>query len=115
MTIEKIINEAWDNKEKISPKSSKEILESISETFDLLDKGKIRVAEKKVDKWFTNQWIKKAIKLSFRTNPMDTLSGPYSSWYDKSHLLKGKTASWDKEDHEKAGFRFVPNGQVRKG
>ena len=48
MTIEKIINEAWDNKEKISPKSSKEILESISETFDLLDKGKIRVAEKKV-------------------------------------------------------------------
>ena len=115
MTIEKIINDAWDNKEKISPKSSKEILESISETFDLLDKGKIRVAEKKGDKWITNQWIKKAIMLSFRTNPMDTLSGPYSSWYDKSHLLKGKTAGWGKEEHEKAGFRFVPNGQVRKG
>ena len=47
MTIEKIINEAWDNKEKINPQSSKEILDSISETFDLLDKGKIRVAEKK--------------------------------------------------------------------
>ena len=73
MTIEKIINEAWDNKEKINPQSSKEILDPISETFDLLDKGKIRVAEKKDDKWITNQWIKKAIMLSFRTNPMDTL------------------------------------------
>ena len=115
MTIEKIINDAWDNKEKINPQSSKEILDCINETFDLLDKGKIRVAEKKGDKWITNQWIKKAIMLSFRTNPMDTLSGPYSSWYDKSHLLKGKTAGWGKEEHEKAGFRFVPNGQVRKG
>ena len=115
MTTEKIINEAWDNKEKINPQSSKEILDCINETFDLLDKGKIRVAEKKGDKWIANQWIKKAIMLSFRTNPMDTLSGPYSSWYDKLHLLKGKTAGWGKEEHEKAGFRFVPNGQVRKG
>ena len=56
MTIEKIINEAWDNKEKISPKSSKEI-GSISETFDL-DKGKIRVAEK-VDKWLLINGLKK--------------------------------------------------------
>ena len=39
---------------------------------------------------------------------MDSLSGPYSSWYDKSHLLKGKTADWTKEDHIKAGFRMVP-------
>ena len=46
---------------------------------------------------------------------MDSLSGPYSSWYDKSHLLKGKTANWSKEDHFKAGFRMVPNGVVRHG
>ena len=44
------------------------------------------------------------------------MSGPYSSWYDKSHLLKGKTAGWTKEDHIKAGFRMVPNGvQLEKG
>ena len=46
---------------------------------------------------------------------MDALKGPYSSWYDKSHLLKGKTAGWSKEDHSKAGFRMVPNSPVRKG
>ena len=44
--------------------------------------------------------------LSFRIYPMENLNGPYSSWYDKSHLLKGKTAGWSKEDHERAGFRI---------
>ena len=53
--------------------------------------------------------------LSFRIYPMENLNGPYSSWYDKAHLLKGKTAGWSKEDHEKAGFRMVPNSPVRKG
>ena len=57
----------------------------------------------------------KSNMLSFRTHEMDSLSGPYSSWYDKSHLLKGKTAGWTKEDHIKAGFRMVPNSPVRKG
>ncbi len=46
---------------------------------------------------------------------MENLNGPYSSWYDKSHLLKGKTAGWTKEQHEVAGFRMVPNSPVRKG
>ena len=63
----------------------------------------------------TNQYLKKAIMLSFRIYPMENLNGPYSSWYDKAHLLKGKTAGWTKEDHVKAGFRMVPNSPVRKG
>jgi 2,3,4,5-tetrahydropyridine-2-carboxylate N-succinyltransferase len=46
---------------------------------------------------------------------MENLNGPYSSWYDKAHLLKGKTAGWSKEDHESAGFRMVPNSPVRRG
>ena len=50
--------------------------------------------------------------LSFRIYPMENLNGPYSSWYDKSHLLKGKTAGWTKEDHEKAGLRMVTNSQI---
>ena len=53
--------------------------------------------------------------LSFRIYPMDNLSGPYSSWYDKAHLLKGKTANWTKEQHEAAGFRMTPNSPVRLG
>ncbi len=78
-------------------------------------KENLKVLEKKGDNWIVHEWIKKAILLSFRVNEMETLSGPYSSWYDKAHLIKGKTAGWNKEDHIKAGFRMVPNSPVRKG
>ena len=112
--IEKIINDAWENKDQISQKSDRSIIDSINEILESLDKGKVRVAEKINDKWITHQHIKKAIMLSFRIHGMESLSGPYSSWYDKAHLLKGKTGGWKKEDFEKAGFRMVPNSPVRK-
>ena len=113
--IEKIINDAWENKEKISSNSDKSILDAINQTIQNLDRGKARVAEKINGNWITHQHIKKAIMLSFRIHGMESLSGPYSSWHDKAHLLKGKTAGWTKEDFEKAGFRMVPNSPVRKG
>ena len=113
--IEKIINDAWENKEKISSNSDKSILNAINQTIQNLDQGKVRVAEKINGNWVTHQHIKKAIMLSFRIHSMESLSGPYSSWHDKAHLLKGKTAGWTKEDFEKAGFRMVPNSPVRKG
>ena len=113
--FEKIINTAWDNKDSINGQSDKSILDAIDQTIELVDKGELRVAKKNGNEWTVNQWVKKAIVLSFRTHEMDSLSGPYSSWYDKSHLLKGKTSGWTKEDHIKAGFRMVPNSPVRKG
>ena len=113
--IEKIINDAWEIKEKISKNSDKLIIEAINKTLKNLDQGKVRVAEKINGNWVTHQYIKKAIMLSFRIHGMEALSGPYSSWHDKAHLLKGKTAGWTKEDFEKAGFRMVPNSPVRKG
>ena len=78
--IEKIINENFDKKEKVGPKSDKKIINAIKETIELIDKGKIRVAEKKNGTWIVNQWIKKAILLSFRVNKMRLLKGPYTSW-----------------------------------
>ena len=113
--FESIINTAWENKDSINGQSDKSILDAINQTIELVDKGELRVAEKNGNEWTVNQWVKKAIVLSFRTHEMDSLSGPYSSWYDKSHLLKGKTSGWTKEDHIKAGFRMVPNSPVRKG
>ena len=113
--IEKIINGAWENKESINPDSDKSIINTINGIIEDLDKGKIRVAEKINDEWVTHQYIKKAIMLSFRIHGMEALSGPYSSWYDKAHLLRGKTSGWKKEDFENAGFRMVPNSPVRKG
>jgi|TARA_B110000881_G_scaffold16287_1_gene12049 2,3,4,5-tetrahydropyridine-2-carboxylate N-succinyltransferase len=110
--FEKIINEAFDNKEKINADSDQSIINTINETVELLDKGKIRVAEKKDNKWIVNQWIKKAILLSFRISKMKILHGPYTSWWDK---VPGKSVDWSEEDWKKAGFRHVPNGVVRKG
>ena len=113
--LEKIINDAWLNKNQVNQNSDKSIIDAINQIIDLLDQGKVRVAEKIKGEWITHQYIKKAIMLSFRIHGMETLAGPYSSWHDKAHLLKGKTAGWTKEDFEKAGFRMVPNSPVRKG
>ena len=111
----KIINDAWDNKDQVNQNSDKKLKDTINQIIEDLDNGKARVAEKVDGEWITHQHIKKAIMLSFRIHGMETLSGPYSAWHDKAHLLKGKTAGWVKEDFEKAGFRMVPNSPVRKG
>ena len=110
--LEKIINETFKNKEGVNFNSDKSIINAITETIELIDQGKIRVAEKKNKEWVVNQWIKKAILLSFRINKMEILRGPYTSWYDK---VPGKSVNWKEEDWKKAGYRHVPNGVVRKG
>ena len=115
MSIENIISEAWEKRDQITPSSNENLKNTVDQIIDDLDSGKVRVAEKIDGEWKTHQYLKKAIMLSFRMYPMENLNGPYSSWYDKAHLLKGKTAGWTKEDHEKAGFRMVPNSPVRKG
>ena len=111
-SFENIIEEAWNNKNKIDSQSDKKILNAISKTIELLDSGKIRVAEKKDNQWHVNQWIKKAILLSFRVNKMKASKGPYSTWYDK---IDGKTQGWNEKKIAAAGFRYVPNGVIRKG
>jgi len=110
--FEKIINKAFDIKENINVNSDKSIIEAIKETIELTDQGKIRVAEKKDGSWIVNQWVKKAILLSFKINKMEILRGPYTSWYDK---VPGKSVDWKEEDWKNAGYRHVPNGVVRKG
>jgi 2,3,4,5-tetrahydropyridine-2,6-dicarboxylate N-succinyltransferase len=111
-SFEKIINDAWNNKNQVNTKSSRKLLNAISKTIDLLDSGEVRVAEKKDGEWTVNQWIKKAILLSFRVNKMKTSKGPYAVWYDK---VDGKTKDWNEKRFIKEGFRMVPNGVVRKG
>jgi len=113
--LEKIINEAWEKKDQVNKNSDKSLIDSINKIIEDLDQGKIRVAEKINGEWTTHQYIKKAVMLSFRVYEMETLSGPYSSWYDKRHLVKGKTAGWGKDEFVKAGFRMLPNSPVRRG
>ena len=115
MSLEKIINEAWENKDQVNQNSDKSLKDAVDEIINDLDNGKSRVAEKINGKWVTHQHLKKAIMLSFRLYGMSTMAGPYSTWIDKSHLLKGKTAGWTDADFEKAGFRMVPNTAARRG
>ena len=110
--LEKIINDAWKNKESINKDSDISILNAVNQIIEDLDQGKIRVAEKINTEWITHQYIKKAILLSFRINKMTMSKGPYTTWYDK---VPGKSVSWSEDDWKKAGYRHVPNGVVRKG
>jgi len=109
--LENMINKAFDSKESINQETQGEIREAVDETLNSLDKGLIRVCEKINGNWIVNQWIKKAILLSFRLNDNEISKGPYSTWFDK---VPGKTINWTKDDHINAGFRYVPNGVVRK-
>jgi len=110
--LKNIINDAFENKEEISLTTTGRIRDAVNSTLDQLDEGSLRVSEKVDGEWFVNQWIKKAILLSFRVNKMKTSKGPYATWYDK---VEGKTQKWNEKKFIKEGFRAVPNGVVRKG
>ena len=112
--LEQEINEIWKTRESLSSKPNKKYIKSIDKTIDLIDKGTIRVAEKKKNSWQVNQWIKKAILLSFKVNEQKVISnGPgNSSWWDK---VPSKFYNWKKKDFKKANFRVVPNAVVRRG
>ena len=112
--IEKIINDAWEIKDKIKPDSDKNLNDAIKEMIDSLNEGKISIAEPQENDWKINEWIQKGILLSFRINKRKIIGGPYNAWNDLEHL-PGKTANWTEKDFEKAGFRMVPNCVVRNG
>ena len=76
MSLEKIINEAWENKDQVNQNSDPSIKDAINQVINDLDSGKSRVAEKIKGEWLTHQYIKKAIMLSFRIYPMENLNGP---------------------------------------
>ena len=79
MSIEKIINEAWENKDQVNQNSDQKLKDTINQIIEDLDSGKSRVAEKIDGEWVTHQHLKKAIMLSFRMYGMENLDGPYSS------------------------------------
>ena len=109
--LRNIIDNAWNNITNISSTDT-DIVRAVNETIEKLDSGSIRVAEKSNNEWIVNEWIKKAVLISFRINNNKVLKGPYTSWFDK---VDGKTVNWNQEDWDKAGYRHVPNGTVRKG
>ena len=109
--LEKIINNGFNDRENINANTSGEIRDAVNNTLNQLDNGTIRVCEKIDNEWIVNQWIKKAILLSFRLNDNDIVKASHATWFDK---VDSKTANWTREDHLKAGFRYVPDAVVRK-
>ena len=109
--LKQIIEDAFENRDQVNTQTNGEIRNSVNETLNQLDAGKIRVCEKNGNEWIVNQWIKKAILLSFRLNDNEIIQASHATWFDK---VPSKTANWSKEDHEKSGFRYVPNAVVRK-
>ena len=105
------IESAWEKITKISPNDT-DIADTVNEVIKKLDNGQFRIAEKNGNDWIVNQWLKKAVLISFRINDNKILKGPYTSWYDK---VKGKTVDWNEDQWKEAGYRHVPNGTVREG
>ena len=110
-SLENIINKAFDDRNNININTNGEIRDAVDNTLNQLDNGTIRVCEKIDNEWVVNQWIKKAILLSFRLNDNDIIKASHATWFDK---VESKTYNWTKDDHLKAGFRYVPDAVVRK-
>src|SRR5690606_34567472 len=90
------------------------VRDAVETALDLLDKGAVRVAERQADgQWRVNQWLKKAVLLSFRLRPMEVIAGGPGSavWWDK---VPSKFDGWGAVDFDKAGFRAVPSAIVRR-
>ena len=109
--LEKIINDAFEDRDNINVNTAGDIRNAVDETLNKLDSGSLRVCEKINNEWQVNQWIKKAILLSFRLNDNEIIKASHATWFDK---VESKTANWTKDDHLKAGFRYVPDAVVRK-
>lgn len=111
--LEKIINDAFEQRAEIIPVNvSAEIRDAVEETINLLDAGTVRVAKKVNGDWVVNQWLKKAVLLSFRINENRVMEGGNTRYYDK---VETKFASYTPDDFAKAGVRVVPNAVARHG
>ena len=114
MSIEQVIDQAWEERDSIGAGTSGEVRDAVDSALAALDSGEARIADKSSGEWHVHQWLKKAVLLSFRLNPMEKISGGPSGgfWWDK---LPSKFAGWGEAEFQAAGFRSVPGAIVRHG
>jgi 2,3,4,5-tetrahydropyridine-2,6-dicarboxylate N-succinyltransferase len=110
--LQTTIDELWERRTELSPQSPVDTIAAINAIVDELDCGKLRVAEKINGEWFTHQWIKKAVLLSFRIRENRVQEAGDMRFYDK---VDTKFADWTEEDFKQGGFRVVPPAVARKG
>ncbi len=114
MSIEATINAAWEARDGLSFATTGEVRDAVEAAIAAMDAGELRVAEPDgAGGWRVNQWLKKAVLLSFRLNDSGVIEGPSgSNWYDKVPL---KFHGWNDARFRAAGFRAVPGAIVRRG
>ena len=114
--LQQIIDQAWEDRASFSPKSAPtELRQAVAEVLAQLDNGSLRVAEKLAGagNWQVNQWVKKAVLLSFRLEDNIVMpSGEHMQFFDK---VPTKFANYTAEDFAKGGFRVVPPAVARRG
>lgn len=115
-TLKEIIEEAWEVRDTLSPVTKGPWRDSVEIALDALNTGSLRIAEKGNEGWKVNEWLKRAVLLSFRLNPMTYFTGGPKTgdnttpWYDK---VPSKFEGWSEDKFKEAGFRAVPGCLVR--
>jgi 2,3,4,5-tetrahydropyridine-2,6-dicarboxylate N-succinyltransferase len=113
--LAKVIDEAFERRAEIGPKTKGPLRKAVKAAIELLDQGRARVAERRADgSWHVHQWLKKAVLLSFRLEEMRAVRGGPggAAWWDK---VPSKFEGWKAAQFKKAGFRAVPGAIVRRG
>ncbi|PMB54366.1 2,3,4,5-tetrahydropyridine-2,6-dicarboxylate N-succinyltransferase [Coxiella-like endosymbiont] len=109
--LQGLIKEAYHNKDEFTTNTTpNKIRRAVHQTIELLDRGEIRIAEKRNEHWSINEWVKMAILLYFKIEPLKIFKGSYASFYDKIPLKNDHQAEFRKRK-----IRIVPNAIIRKG
>lgn len=112
-SLKAAIEEAWDERESITLATQGAHRDAVEAAMAALDEGTARVAEPRDGEWMVNEWLKKAVLLSFRLNDMVVIKGgpgDGTSWFDK---VQSKFEGWGENEFRAAGFRAVPSAVVR--
>jgi len=111
--LQNIIEEAFERRADITPRNVEtHVREAVEEAIAQLDSGQARVADKSSGDWVVNEWLKKAVLLSFRINDNEFIKGGFTNYYDK---VESKFADYNTRDFRESGVRVVPPATARKG
>jgi 2,3,4,5-tetrahydropyridine-2-carboxylate N-succinyltransferase len=113
-TLQQQIESAWESRDSIGPETRGNVRQAVDAAIAALDRGEARIGEQVNGDWTVQQWLKKAVLLSFRLNPMELIpGGPGGAhWWDK---VPSKFAGWGDSEFRAAAFRAVPGAIVRRG
>src|SRR3569623_402700 len=112
--LQAVVEKGWEGREGIGADTRGEVRAAVDQALAALNCGQARIAQKAADGWVVHEWLKKAVLLSFRLNPMEAISGGPGGahWWDK---VPSKFAGWGEKEFAGAGFRAVPGAIVRRG